>query len=359
MKSFIDKLKCKYCKVKEKIRNFFSKPLKYLDSGKWGGNIICLIFATVFFENYCVENVACGIPVMLLYIFSFFAVALSVEILNLLIKIIFSVGRRNLIYIIITAGLVMSTSIDASRGRTAFLPIALGILVGIVSDLVGRILWNIFVCKKYKIVYGYFVLFPGCVFLVFFIIYLNSAGFGKNLKTEYLSIYEEVYADEVHYGFDEYLQNGDYSVGTLNYGPGIDADIVTGTSNISYFASRKGLSGKVMDYYFDYDLTCVPIAGKIYFPKEGNNFPVVFIAHGNHEYSVDSYLGYDYLGEYLASNGYVVVSVDENCCNKLSGENDARKILIYRRCYRNNGFNIEFVGKINVTVIGIYIKIIK
>jgi predicted dienelactone hydrolase len=52
------------------------------------------------------------------------------------------------------------------------------------------------------------------------------------------------------------------------------------------------------------------------------------IAHGNHEIAVDSYLGYDYLGEYLASCGYAVVSVDQNACNMLTGENAGRAVLL-------------------------------
>lgn len=71
-----------------------------------------------------------------------------------------------------------------------------------------------------------------------------------------------------------------------------------------------------------------PIAGKIWFPKEAENCPVVFMAHGNHSITAESYRGYDYLGEYLASHGYVFVSVDENILNERSGENDARAVLL-------------------------------
>ena len=46
----------------------------------------------------------------------------------------------------------------------------------------------------------------------------------------------------------------------------------------------------------------------------------VFIAHGNHEITTESYLGYDYLGRYLASHGYVMVSVDQNACNHIAND---------------------------------------
>ena len=55
---------------------------------------------------------------------------------------------------------------------------------------------------------------------------------------------------------------------------------------------------------------------------------MLFMAHGNHEITTESYLGYDYLGRYLASHGYVVVSVDQNACNMLTGENAGRAVLL-------------------------------
>ena len=71
-----------------------------------------------------------------------------------------------------------------------------------------------------------------------------------------------------------------------------------------------------------------PAPGRVWYPAEGESCPVLFIAHGNHEITTESYLGYAYLGEYLASHGYVVVSVDQNACNMLTGENDGRAVLL-------------------------------
>jgi hypothetical protein len=68
-------------------------------------------------------------------------------------------------------------------------------------------------------------------------------------------------------------------------------------------------------------------------PAEKYDCPVVFIIHGNHNLTTESYEGYAYLGEYLASHGYVTVSVDSNACNGcvfggLAGENDGRAVLL-------------------------------
>ena len=47
----------------------------------------------------------------------------------------------------------------------------------------------------------------------------------------------------------------------------------------------------------------------------GSVRPVAMIVHGGHSMEVSSEPGYDYLGEHLASHGYVLVSVDQNFLN--------------------------------------------
>lgn len=99
--------------------------------------------------------------------------------------------------------------------------------------------------------------------------------------------------------------------------------------DLSHYAVRgTGVMGFYLERTLDYDLDETPLRGRVWYPEGGENCPVLFIAHGNHEISTPSYLGYAYLGEYLASHGYVVVSVDQTYCNMLSNENDARAVLL-------------------------------
>ena len=102
--------------------------------------------------------------------------------------------------------------------------------------------------------------------------------------------------------------------------------------NLSAYASYSGWNKKFRDWYWGYSLNQVPLAGKVYLP-ENKNAPVLFFLHGNHQMTIPSHLGYDYLGRYLASQGIATVSVDENCLNGFLGkgvgnENDARAILL-------------------------------
>lgn len=95
-----------------------------------------------------------------------------------------------------------------------------------------------------------------------------------------------------------------------------------------YAARGTGHTGTYLQRALAYDLDETPLRGRVWYPEEGENCPVLFITHGNHEITTPSYLGYAYLGEYLASHGYVVVSVDQTYCNMLSNENDARAVLL-------------------------------
>ena len=118
---------------------------------------------------------------------------------------------------------------------------------------------------------------------------------------------------------------GPLDVAAVDYGPE-----EAGTVDLTDFMSRdtSDLVGNYVDAYWEFDLSEVPMRGRVWLPEDARNCPALFIAHGNHEISTPSYQGYGYLGEYLASYGYVVVSVDQNACNMLVHENDGRAVLL-------------------------------
>ncbi|MFX3633649.1 MAG: alpha/beta hydrolase family protein [Candidatus Pristimantibacillus sp.] len=59
----------------------------------------------------------------------------------------------------------------------------------------------------------------------------------------------------------------------------------------------------------------LPLNGRVWMPDGEGNFPLVLMVHGNHLMEDFSDGGYDYLGELLASRGFIAVSVDENFMN--------------------------------------------
>ncbi|MCB8967480.1 MAG: MFS transporter [Ardenticatenaceae bacterium] len=140
-------------------------------------------------------------------------------------------------------------------------------------------------------------------------------------------------------------QTGPFTVQTLTYGSGTDrhrpefgadVDVVTTSVNGDVF-----LSGwtKLRTAYWGFGETELPRNGRVWYPLGDGPFPLVLVVHGNHSMDEFSDPGYAYLGELLASRGFIVVSVDENFLNgsavadwlgqeKLSEENDARGWLL-------------------------------
>jgi dienelactone hydrolase len=141
---------------------------------------------------------------------------------------------------------------------------------------------------------------------------------------------------------------GPFAVKTLFYGSGIDKQrpeyrdqvaIKTKTVDASPFASVTGTQATVRKEFWGFDLKKAPINGRVWYPDGPGPFPVALIVHGNHNYREFSDPGYAYLGELLASRGFILASVDENFINGLSGENDARAWLLLKHLEAFRLFN--------------------
>ncbi len=121
-------------------------------------------------------------------------------------------------------------------------------------------------------------------------------------------------------------QPGPYIVQTLTYGSGQDrhrpeyaagADLLTEPVDGSPFldgwsAERTGFWGFGPD--------SLPRNGRVWYPEGEGVFPLLLMVHGNHLMEDFSDPGYAYLGELLASRGFIAVSVDENFLNILAPE---------------------------------------
>lgn len=122
-------------------------------------------------------------------------------------------------------------------------------------------------------------------------------------------------------------QPGPYAVQTLTYGSGVDgrrpefgaeADLTTPVVDGSaIFAGYSNPVNAYFRWYWGFDFTQLPLNGTVWYPEGDGPFPLVLIVHGNHPMSDFSDPGYAYLGEHLASQGYIAVSVDQNFTNGL------------------------------------------
>lgn len=117
-------------------------------------------------------------------------------------------------------------------------------------------------------------------------------------------------------------QPGPHSVRTLFYGSGEDrrrpeygatVDLVTAPVDGSALVERwSGLRSA----YWGFGPGALPLNGRVWYPGGGDGpFPLVLIVHGQHPMDDFSDPGYAYLGELLASRGFIAVSVDENFLN--------------------------------------------
>lgn len=121
---------------------------------------------------------------------------------------------------------------------------------------------------------------------------------------------------------------GGYEVRTLTYGSAGDRRPAYGAQATLRTEAVDG-SPFLPDWpafrtwHWGFDASSLPLNGRLWFPTGEGPFPLVLIVHGNHDMTTPSEEGYGYLGELLASRGYIVASVDENFLN-LSWSGDFR-----------------------------------
>jgi dienelactone hydrolase len=154
---------------------------------------------------------------------------------------------------------------------------------------------------------------------------------------------------------------GSFQVQTLYYGSGTDRNrpeyrdsvaITTPTVDVSKMVSL-GRSASDRNEYWGFTPKDMPLNARVWYPEGNGPFPLVLVVHGNHSMEDFSDPGYDYLGELLASRGYILASVDENFINGgIRGENDARGWFLLRHIALFQEFNAEegnpFEGKVDM-----------
>jgi dienelactone hydrolase len=122
-------------------------------------------------------------------------------------------------------------------------------------------------------------------------------------------------------------QPGPYTVHTLFYGSGQDrrraefgaaVDLVTPPVDGSALLERwSGLRAR----YWGFGPEALPLNARVWYPEPTAGtaapgpYPLVLIVHGQHAMEEPSDPGYAYLGELLASRGFIAASIDQNFLN--------------------------------------------
>jgi dienelactone hydrolase len=154
---------------------------------------------------------------------------------------------------------------------------------------------------------------------------------------------------------------GSLKVKSMYYGSGTDkrraeyrdsVTLKTPTVDGSAFVSITGDAAKDREKNWGVTAKKLPLNGRVWYPEGDGPFPLVLVVHGNHTPTDYSDPGYKYLGEQLASHGFITVSVDENFINGLSGENDGRGWLLLKHVERwkkwNDSVGSPFHNKVDM-----------
>jgi dienelactone hydrolase len=161
---------------------------------------------------------------------------------------------------------------------------------------------------------------------------------------------------------------GAYRVASMFYGSGSDRRRPEFRDSVSIRtepvdASKLISLGDQADErngYWGFSPKDFPLNGRVWYPVGEGPFPLVLVVHGNHNPRDFSDPGYQYLGELLASRGFIVTSIDMNFVNGgIRQENDARGWLLLKHVEAWKQFHEDrsnaFFGKIdlnNVALIG-------
>jgi dienelactone hydrolase len=116
-------------------------------------------------------------------------------------------------------------------------------------------------------------------------------------------------------------QPGSYTYHSFTYGSGQDLHRAEYGGEATLLSSSVDASAYIKSWpnlrtlFWGFDPGALPLNAKVWMPDGDGPYPLVLMVHGNHMMEDYSEGGYAYLGEQLASRGFIAVSLDENFLN--------------------------------------------
>ena len=300
-------------KVSNKINNFFKNHFGRASGFTYIIVAIMSLFSATFFyyyiEDFNVPKFLAFLGFSLIFFVFYIIAGFLLKLMFLLIK---RIRTKNLaIYALLIYGIKYFYDeclyyVDIDYFEIIFIGLAFIVILAFAKSLIS------FAKNKKK--KALIFLLPSTLVIVTSLYFILFSGFDSR----------EIY--EISSEKDKIASKREkYKVEIIDYeGKSVD---------LSDFVRYSGRTKKTRDKFFGKTLKEAEVKGRIYAPKGLEKAPVLFVLHGNHRFTTKNYLGYDYLGHYLAKRGIAVVSVDENMLNGffkfgLSNENDARAVLL-------------------------------
>lgn len=308
-------------KFKNIVRNKMQILKVSLEAGETGGIVACLLLSAFSLTANLSGSYFVHIPVVIYFLLCVILTFISAQLLYFLLRILLGAKDKIKIFFFIAFLCTFLPNLVANQANSVFVAVCMSFLLAFSLTLFGSSIVSLYKDGKSYKKLNCVIASISLIYIILFGLFWNLDCFGYKRIDFYLKAGESSFSSKD--GFTEYLKNGTLTVNTLTYGPQ-NADILTECVDLTDI----GEASPIASFSSPYKVEKSPIAGVIYYPENKRNCPVLFIVHGAHSSKTDSYLGYEYLGEYLSSNGYVVVSIDENIVNELELNNDMRAVLL-------------------------------
>src|SRR5690625_4873822 len=236
-------------------------------------------------------------------------------IFSIILSLLFIPLPRLLTSSVIYTGILHGAVLHYAKAGMNF-SIFIGIMTTVFSVMIGLVMILFF---SHRISRWILTSLAAILVIIFIVISLPNSGTidvisdGEQHPAS-LGSYDTIFFT---YGSGADLHRNEYANDVTEITPSVDA---------SHFITRW--SDK-REKFWGFNPENFPINGRVWMPKEDGTFPIILMVHGNHTMEYFSTDGYDYLGELLASRGFIAVSVDEdfiNYSNTFGAPNDNYKL---------------------------------
>ncbi|MGM0845260.1 MAG: alpha/beta hydrolase family protein [Bacillota bacterium] len=308
--------------------------------GAAGGALFMLILFIGFFGIGLETGLGPAVDFLIVFIPGSIAAILSPFIIYPVILLFKKMDNRFLA-VLLSSVILLIILLSQVRASYQILPLSYGIIgAGILGGGAIGFWWN---SKRNKLS-SLLVLVMGLICFSGLALWLWSPGIDRYPTAAIDTLPKNLEAEDPS-------KSGQYDVRTFTYGSGTDqrrsqfaedAEYTTDSVNASLVT---GGWNKYRTWFWGFDRTELPLNGTVWMPEGAGKFPLVLMVHGNHAMEDFSDEGYAYLGELLASRGYIAVSIDENFLNtsswsgSLNNEISTRAWLMLKHLSQFEEFN--------------------